>query len=104
MQALSDILHILLCKDPHSYNMIELPIRLAGKCYYYLECDVAEGQEMPDHIKWAAFADDFKIALDLTNDKEALEFIKGAIKLSQQLEELTEGNKSRWDFITRLKV
>lgn len=102
MNPLSDLLHILLCKKIHIYDMIELHNRVNGKCYYYLECDIADGEDLPDHIEWEAFSKDFKIALELSSDKEALEFIKKSITLGQEIRRLIQENSGRLDFIRGL--
>jgi hypothetical protein len=102
MRPLIDLLHILLCKKHHVYDMMKLHSRCEGSCYYYLECDVAGGETLPDHLEWEAFSEDFKLALELSSDKEALDFVKDSIKLSQEIRKLTEENGGRLDFIRGL--
>lgn len=102
MNQLIDILHILLCTNPHIYDMLKISNRQPGFCYYYLESDISDGDTMPDHIKWEEITTNFKTSLSLSTDEEALEFIKQAIKISQEIKTLTGGNQDRFTFIAGL--
>lgn len=102
MRPLIDLLHILLCKKHHVYDMMRLRDCHEGECYYYLECDIADGHLMADHQEWKDFAGDFKMALELDSDEEALNFIRGSIRLSQEIKRLVGENNGRLDFIKGL--
>lgn len=102
MKTLVDILHILLCKNPHIYDMMLLMDRDETSCYYYLENDISECETLPDHIKWLEISEQFKTHLNLSSDEEAVEFVKQAIELGKQLRELSGENSDRMNFILEL--
>lgn len=99
MKTLNDLLHIMLCKKPHVYDMMLFVHRQDGKCYYYLENDIAEGDTMPDHERWKKITSNLKASLGLTTDEEALEFVKEAVRLIQSINELSAGNDNKKAFI-----
>lgn len=99
MKVLIDILHILLCHKQHSYNMMELANRSEKDCYYYLENDISDGNLMPDHATWEVITEKVKISLGFETDEETLEFIREIIRLSQEIQELSNGNNLRLQFI-----
>ena len=102
MSQLTDIIHLLICRSPHEYDMLNIKSRANGCCYYYLEHDIAEGQTMPDHVQWEGITSKLKTSLALNSDKEALEFIRSAIKISQELKGLIGVNEARLNFIKGL--
>ena len=102
MKTLVDMLHILLCKTPHDYDIMHFDERVRGHCYYYLEHDVADCESLPDHIKWSDISEQFKSHLDLTSDEEALSFIKKSLSISKDLRDLVGTNRDRMDFIRGL--
>ena len=102
MSQLTDIIHLLICRSPHEYDMLNIKHRVQGCCYYYLEHDIAEGQSMPDHIQWTGITAKLKTSLALGSDKEAMEFIRSAIKISQELKGLIGVNEARLNFIKGL--
>ncbi len=102
MKALVDLLHLLLCTLEHSYDMISVVSRKKDVCYFYLENDIAEGYDMEDHLKWRAVLENFKRDLNMSTDKEALDFIRDSIKLSQDYNNLVKGNPGRARFIQSL--
>jgi hypothetical protein len=82
--------------------MMRLHERREKLCYYYLECDIAGGEGMPDHEDWIATADQFKKALGFNSDAEALAFVKKSIFISQEVRALTGGNSLKIDFLMSL--
>ena len=102
MKQLTDLLHILLCDKVHVYDMMSLRDRIKDNCYYYLECDIAEGDTMPDHIEWKEFTSAFKSALEFNDDEEVLDFIRKAVKMSQEFQVLSSSNSHRATFIKNL--
>jgi len=100
--TLPDIIHIILCRDHHVYDMLKLSPRLPNHCYYYLEHDIAEGDSMPDHLRWQGIVEKLKESLHLSTDSEAIELIRKAITISQELRELVDGNDYRLEFIKGL--
>lgn len=99
MRTLVDTLHILLCKHPHVYDMMQLLDRKPNLCYYYLEHDIAECDELPDHIKWQEVAEQFKKHMNLKDDKEALNFIRDILRIAGDLKKLVGNNTDRMDFV-----
>jgi len=102
MKQLTDLLHILLCNKVHVYDIMGLRNRIEGQCYYYLECDIAEGDTMPDHTEWEKFTSAFKSALEFNDDEEVLDFIRKAVKMSQEFQVLSSSNNHRATFIKNL--
>ena len=104
MKALIDVVHILLCNSEHVYDMMKIVERKEGFCYYYLECDIAGSSDLPDHIRWSKIVEKFKTQLNLKSDQEALDFIKEAVRISQELRELVDNNDNRLNFIKGLVI
>ncbi len=99
---LLDTLHLIMCDRYHMYDMTSIIDREEGKCYYYVEADVAGGEEMPDHLRWEGILNKFKKSLNLKSDEEAFDFIKDSIDLVQKIRILSDGIKTREDFIKTL--
>ena len=99
MTVLNDLVHILLCREDHEYDMMKFPTRDSSKCYYYLECDISGGETMPDHMKWQMMTNKIKNSLGFSSDEETLEFIKELIRISQSVHNLSDGNPIRLQFI-----
>lgn len=59
---------------------------------------------MPDHIQWNGITSKLKTSLALNSDKEAMEFIRSAIKISQELKVLIDTNEARLNFIKGLLI
>lgn len=101
MSTLSDILHILLCQEPHIYDMMQIVERKNSNCYYYLESDIADGDTMPDHIKWDKLVKTFCNSLNLS-EQEAMEFVKEVLRVSQEVRDLAQGNPDKLNFIINI--
>lgn len=99
MRALINLIHLLLCNSRHCYEITEINNRKEGVCYYYMEIEVANGDEMEDHIKWEMVTKNFMGQLDLVDEESALTFVKDSIKMSQEFKRLTQSNPHREDFI-----
>jgi len=99
MKVLTDLLHLLLCNNPHVTDMMKILERSQGCCYYYLENDIAGGDDMPNHEQWHKITEQFKASLNLKSDSEALSFIRDAIQISQQIQNLADGNQKKLSFI-----
>lgn len=102
MKILTDLLHLLMCQKHHETDMMKLINRHEGKCYYYLESDIAGGELMEDHLHWAMVAGQFKKSYGFNTDEEALEFVKKTIEISRSARELTQGNRLKVDFLMTL--
>lgn len=104
MKALTDMLHILLCQQNHTYDVMRIGSRTAddGLCYFYLENDIAGGDLMPDHLQWKGITEKFKTSLSLRSDEEALNFIRDTIKLIQDIKTLSNGDRNKLQFIQSL--
>jgi hypothetical protein len=101
MKALIDLLHILLCQQEHTYDVMRITTRQPhdSYCYFYIENDIADGESMPDHVQWKSITDKFKTSLSLRSDEEAINFLRDLIKLSQDSKKLSGGNINRLQFI-----
>ena len=101
MKALIDLLHILLCQQEHTYDVMRITTRSPNDsyCYFYIENDIAGGELMPDHLHWKSITDKFKTSLSLRSDEEAINFLRDLIKLSQDSKKLSDGNINRLQFI-----
>jgi len=99
MKTLTDMLHLLLCKKSHIYDMMKITERESNYCYYYLENDISGGDDMEDHLEWLSIVRNFKSALNLTSDEQALEFIKKVIEISRSIQELSNGDDAKIHFI-----
>jgi hypothetical protein len=73
--------------------------RKEDKCYYYLENDIAGGEDMHDHEQWKKITSNFKASLGITTDEEALEFVKDAVRIVQNINELADSNDNKKAFI-----
>ncbi len=102
MDQLSELLHLLLCKERHIYDMMKLDPRLEGMCYYYLEANIASEIPQPDQARWVDIKEKFKGSLEFSSDQEALEFVKKVLQLSMDLNELISGNHARMSFVREL--
>jgi hypothetical protein len=99
MSALANLLHLLLCQQPHVYDMMQISHRQDGRCYFYLESDISDGDMMPDHEEWRRITENFKASLNFNSDEEALKFVKEAVELSQKFRSLSSGYPQRAGFI-----
>ena len=104
MKQLIDIVHLLLCTFPHEYDPMQIVKRRDNYCYYYIENDMAEGLSLPDHQSWDGITQKLKTSLSLESDQEAMNFIRSAIRVSQELRNLTNGNEDRLIFIRGLLI
>ena len=102
MKKLIDLLHMLICTEPHETDMLSITSRKDGYCYYYLECDISGGEEMESHITWAENFDGFKHVMDLKSDVEAEKFLRETIQISQSVRSISASSKERLVFIKRL--
>ena len=102
MKILTDMLHLLLCQHPHESDMMKIVDRTDAKCYYYLENDIAGGEEMQNHLEWINIVNNFKTSLSLASDEEALNFVKECIKISQRSRELVGSDDGRKNFLMSL--
>lgn len=102
MKQLIDLLHLLLCQKPHVYDILKLSERATTNCYYYLENDIADGNQLEDHLLWEEVKEKFKVSMDLKSDQEALNFVKRCIQFSQNINSLTNGNFARGEFVKML--
>ena len=93
MKALVDLLHILLCQQEHTYDVMKITTRHSNDCYcyFYIENDISGGELMPDHLQWKE--------ISLKSDEEAINFLRDLIKLSQDSKKLSGGNINRLQFI-----
>jgi len=82
--------------------MMTILDRKDGVCYYYLENDIAGGDDMNDHTLWKANIEKFTISMSFKDDGQALEFVREAIKISHQIQTLANGDKGRLAFIKSL--
>jgi hypothetical protein len=91
-----------MCDKPHSSDMMAIISRDSETCYYYLENDISDGEEMEDHTLWDKKVEGFKLGMSLKDDKEALQFLQDCVKLSHKLQSLSGGNPLRKTFIKGL--
>lgn len=102
MKPLVDLLHLLLCQQPHSYDMMDIASRKTGVCYYYLEADIAGGDSMPDHREWSKVAENFKSSLNFKSDAECLNFVKEVVQVAQKIRQLSGDCPQKAAFIKTL--
>lgn len=102
MKALMDMIHLLLCQMPHVYDIMKIVHREEDKCYYYLENDIANSETLHDHLRWRKVVENFKASTGMVTDKEALEFIKKSIEVTQNLKKLVGTNEAKMNFIRTL--
>lgn len=102
MSQLIDLIHALLCKNTHTYDMLEMLNRVEGTCYYYLESDAEHPEKQPDHINWNIVTEHLKDELALSTDEDALTFIVTALRAIQDIRKVTGTNKKRIKFIKKL--
>lgn len=102
MKPLVDMLHLLICQQPHIYDIMKIVHREDGFCYYYLETDIADGEHLPDHVKWQEIVNKFTKSIGASSDKEALEFVKKCIDISQSIRELVGTNQAKMQFLQTL--
>jgi hypothetical protein len=96
---LVDLLHILLCQEDHEYDMMKFPTRDESKCYYYLECDISGGHDMPDHLKWLTITHKLKLSLGFSSDEDTLEFVKEIVRISKRIRDLSDSDSIKEQFI-----
>jgi len=99
MKPLIDLLHLLICPHTHITDMMQIVERKDGYCYYYLENDIADGDSMPDHLKWKEVVEQYKASLGFSSDKEALEFVRKCITISQDIQKLCGSNGRKLGFV-----
>lgn len=102
MKELQDLLHLLMCQRVHETDMLKLSERSQSKCYYYLESDIAGGDEMPDHAEWYSVTNRFIASLEFSSKDETLRFVKECILQSQEIRSLTENHSMRIEFLLTL--
>lgn len=102
MKELTDLLHLLMCQRVHETDMMKFADRAQSKCYYYLEGDIAGGDQMPDHIEWHDVTNRFIASLEFSSKDEALAFVKECILQSQEIRSLTENHSMRIEFLLSL--
>ena len=99
MHQLTDLIHLLLCHTPHTYDMMEFKKKDSNFCQYYLENDIAGGENLTDHLLWKDVVVKFKTSLSLRSDEEAMNFVRDCIKIAQEINKLSKGSKPKLDFI-----
>jgi hypothetical protein len=99
MRELIDLLHLMTCNLPHDYSPEGILDRRDGHCYYYLEMNMAECDELPDHILWEDKTEKFKFAMGFSTDTATLDFLRDCIKISHEISKVTEGVMGRRSFI-----
>ena len=102
MRELIDLLHLLTCQKPHSHNPESILERQDNICYYYIEMDMADGDEMPDHILWEDKSEKFKFAMGFLTNEATLDFIKDCVHLNYDISRVTCGLMGRKEFIKKL--
>lgn len=102
MNPLVDLLHLLMCQQTHSYDMMDITNRQPHMCYYYLEKDIAGGESMPHHKEWIKVTENFKTTLNFKSDKECLEFVKEVVQIVQKISQLSGGCPQKASFIKTL--
>lgn len=99
MKELTDLLHLLTCDLPHATDPTSILNRKENTCYYYLECDIAEGQTMPDHVLWEGRAERFKIAMGFKTNEATLAFVRDCININHEIAKVASGLEARKEFI-----
>lgn len=99
MKDLIDLLHLITCNLPHSYNPEDILNRKEGHCYYYIEMNMANSSELPDHIIWEDKTEKFKFAMGFTSDEATLDFLRDCLQISHEISKVTSGIIGRRVFI-----
>jgi hypothetical protein len=82
--------------------MEEIVERSTGKCYFYIEEQIASDDILPDHLRWLEVLKNFKISMGLHSDQEALVFLTESLKTLEKFNDLTAGKGIRRDFLLSL--
>ena len=102
MRELQELLHLLCCTRPHAMKMEDILNRHEEICYFYIERDIAGGEELPDHIEWELEVSKFKNAMGFVSEEATLDFIRDCIKLSHEIYKVTSGLEDRELFLRSL--
>lgn len=102
MKTLTDLIHILMCELPHVYDPVQVINRKPRKCYYYIENDMADTENQPDHIYWNEVTENFRVSMGFKSPEEALEFVKECMRIVQQVNSITEGDEKKIKFLMAL--
>jgi hypothetical protein len=89
-ESLVNTLHALFCDSKHSSNMHDLMNgRVSGRCYYYMEENLAECWDMEDHKYWQEQADKLMTDLKVSSPEEALRSIYRTLDVVEKVNELS---------------
>ena len=102
MRELQELLHLLCCTRPHAMSMEDILNRKEDVCYFYIEHDIAGGNELPDHLEWELEVSKFKNAMGFVSEEATLDFIRDCIKLSHEIYKVTSGLEDRELFLRSL--
>ena len=82
-QRIIDLVHSILCKKHHTHRIEDLnEPRKPKVCYYYLESQVDQGENMKDHLR---YAEELKIItehLGIQSDGEMTKFINTLLRVA----------------------
>jgi hypothetical protein len=89
-QQLSITLHLMLCKRMHvSHDMNLAPPsgdRNEYYCYFYIERQMEDCWDMPDHKKWLEVADKIRNLVDIEDDAKFRVFMSKLLNITSQIE------------------
>lgn len=102
MRELQELLHLLCCTKPHAMQMEDILDRKDDVCYFYIERDIAQGHELPDHLEWEMEVSKFQNSMGFMTDEATLDFIRDCIKLSHEIYRVTSGLDERELFLRSL--
>ena len=102
MRELRELLHLLCCTKPHTMEIEDILDRKEDTCYFYVERDIAGGEELPDHLEWELEVSKFKNAMGFVSEEATLDFIRDCIKLSHEIYKVTSGLEDRELFLRSL--
>lgn len=87
------LLHLLLCKTPHSSDLKDIDVENCQKCRWYLEEQLENGWEKASHVKWLKMTENIKELAQL-EDEELHKILQKITKVIGELDSLSFGNPS----------
>lgn len=104
LEKYASMLHILFCKKQHSDDMRDLLIEESKRehCCWYLEEQVEDTWNAPDHMSWSALAELLHRLVDGHDETTEAVIMQAIGQLCRAIENIKSYNYKLWEFIKNL--
>lgn len=99
---LTDLLHVLFCRQSHDDKMENLANRIPEACYYELEKTLVDPWSQPDHQRMLQLTMILIESYEFEDVHQAMTFFDKTLELCQQLNELISEHPESSEFVRGL--